>query len=49
MPDECGAEPVRIDQVEFAAGRASEVSVRRITFLPGAFGRCGKVTATAVK
>jgi hypothetical protein len=25
------------------------VSVRRIAFLPGTFGRCGKVTATAVK
>jgi hypothetical protein len=44
-----GPEPVRIDKVEFAARRASEVSVRRIAFLPGSFCRCGKVTATADK
>jgi hypothetical protein len=25
------------------------VTVRRMAFLPGTFGRCGKVTATAVK
>jgi hypothetical protein len=30
-------------------GARAVVFVRRIAFLPGTFGRCGKVTATAVK